>query len=1116
MTESPDAAWTCALSVALRSVAASGSGAGEDETATDPAKRAAIGDLIQQLAASLGADSCALLSLRRDGAQPVILARDYPAPDVSPAEAMRLRREGAPDSGPLPSEGAVARAAAAQKAGDVLIDETLVTRVLRRNSRAADPLLLVLGLPASRLLSEAEERRLDEVVGLLRLLDLRLDPAPGDRERAVAAQAMGAALVEKMLVAPEEATSATIEDALVQLGQFLGADRIEVIVELRSERLSATHEWVAPGIKPLIAQRQDLPRGRAPGAWLELLRHGQVHVPDTQALTADDPLRFLLEDHGARSHLALTLRQGVDNMGFLGIETCTHTRRYLPAEIELARTLAAVIATLLTRLPLREEVHVARAEQEREQKRLAATLNALPDTVMELDADLRITALHAGPRVDLPVPADRLIGQTVAEAFPDQAGPLTELLRAADSGVAGQMGDRFPMMSKGRRRWYSFSAAPREADTAGTAPGHVLLMRDVTERQMNRLEIERLSKIVQSTTNMVVIADAERRVEWVNPAFEAQTGYTLADVKGRRPGDLLHGPETDPETVALMRRHLQAGEPVRCEILNVTKAGTPYWVDLNVQPIFDEGGAVTGYMSVQSNITQRREQTGRLEKALAAEAASRLRLKNAVDMMQDAFLLFDADQKLVLCNGPFKALFPEMAGRLVPGLALRTLLERGVRGGEFAGNTVDKDAWVERQIDDFVHKRRVSRMSELGGRWFRHVQAPTSDGGRILLLSDITDLRDAERRALADRGRALDASRDAMVLVAQQGTVVYVNEAALSLMTFNRVEDLLGLAWQDVFTGMAPPELYGTAEAALNTSGYWRGQVQIQLRDGSRSEIELTASRNSDSGTLYMLRDISERLKAQAERERMREELALARRREDMSLMAMSLTHDFNNLLAAISAAAGLIEESNSPDTRGLAETIGTAVEQAAGLVRRLMSLGRKQGSSAALDLRLPLSDAASLVQAGLRPPLRLVTSLPEAEVPVMGDAVALMQMAMNLCINSRDALIDAPPKEGPGRIQLILAEPTPEDAKRKFDIGALEPGRRYARVSVIDDGPGMSPETRANVFAAYYSTKGDKGTGLGVPIVAEAVRDHHGALCLESSPGKGTRFDIFLPLLDS
>ena len=68
----------------------------------------------------------------------------------------------------------------------------------------------------------------------------------------------------------------------------------------------------------------------------------------------------------------------------------------------------------------------------------------------------------------------------------------------------------------------------------------------------------------------------------------------------------------------------------------------------------------------------------------------------------------------------------------------------------------------------------------------------------------------------------------------------------------------------------------------------------------------------------------------------------------------------------------------------------------------------------------------------------------------------------------------------------------------------------------MIDDGPGMSPETRANVFAAYYSTKGDKGTGLGVPIVAEAVRDHRGALCLESSPGKGTRFDIFLPLLDS
>lgn len=1100
MPDSRDAVWNRALSAALRGVSGVESSGHAGESTGWLTGTAVMAELLAVLASQLEAEACAVFSLAPDGPTEVLMAKGLPAPELDPVSAEALRTA---------------------DPRNVVAPSGLLCRLIPRQSPSADPLLLTLRLCSQSYgdddipvlaASREVETCLDDVVALLRLVEPRLFPVAGDRERAITAQSRGSVLVKQMLAAPEEAINTTIENALAELAMVLDIDRIEVAIELKDKVYSVTHEWVAPGVRPLISERQALTPDRAPDAWAALFRHGQLLIADSAALDEADPARALLTAREAGCSLALTLQQSGAPFGFIGLETATRGRRFLAAEIELVRTVAVVISTLLARLPLLEEVGAARAQQEREHKRLLATLNALPDVVLDLDEDMRVTDVHANSRVELPIPEVDLIGRTLAEVFPEQVAALTRVLQMQLDREETAMGYRFPIEVRGRTRWYSFSASRRAPDRSGEAHGYVALLRDVTERQVSRIEIERLSRIVQSTNNMVVIADAERRIEWVNAAFEQKTGYTLEEVRGRRPSELLHCPETDPTTIAYMRTRLKEGLPARAELLNRAKDGTHYWVDLNVQPIRNELGRITGYTSVQSDTTERHDHEQRLARALVSEEAARIRLQNAVDMLQDAILLFDADMNLVLCNRTFKHLFPRMAPKLEPGMSLPDFFALGIATESFPKNAPDKNDWVRRQIEDFQNRRRVSRMAEVGGRWLRHVQAPTSDGGRIVLLSDITDLRGAEIRALADRGRALDASRDAMALVGERGVIVHANAAALHLLNYRTLDDVLGLDWHDAISAVAPGDVLQTAEDALSAEGYWRGQMQLSLRDGKKISVEFTASRDSDSGTLYMLRDISEPLRAAAERERMREELALFRRREDMSLMAMSLTHDFNNLLAAISAAAGLIEEGSGAQTRELAETIGTAVEQAAGLVRRLMSLGRKAGSRELLDLRVPLQDAATLVRAGLRPPLQLDLKLTAKPVAMTGDATALMQMAMNLCINARDAIMEHPSASGPGRIRLLL-DLEPPQPWLTFDIGTPDPAQRYAHVSIIDDGPGMSAETRANVFTAYYSTKGSRGTGLGVPIAAEAVRDHGGLLALTSAPGQGTRFDIFLPI---
>ena len=113
-----------------------------------------------------------------------------------------------------------------------------------------------------------------------------------------------------------------------------------------------------------------------------------------------------------------------------------------------------------------------------------------------------------------------------------------------------------------------------------------------------------LSLVADETDNSVIITDAKGIIEYVNPGFAKLTGHTFEDAVGRRPGELLQGPHTSDETRARIRRNLEAKVPFYEEILNYTKNGEPYWISLAINPIFDESGQLTKFVSIQANIDE--------------------------------------------------------------------------------------------------------------------------------------------------------------------------------------------------------------------------------------------------------------------------------------------------------------------------------------------------------------------------------------------------------------------------------------------------------------------------------------------------------------------------------
>ena len=133
---------------------------------------------------------------------------------------------------------------------------------------------------------------------------------------------------------------------------------------------------------------------------------------------------------------------------------------------------------------------------------------------------------------------------------------------------------------------------------------YTAFVQDVTEEVRRRDEFRRLSLVANETDNSVVITGRDGKIEYVNPGFSKLTGYTLDEVKGKKPGSFLQGPDTNPDTVRRIREKINAKEPFYEEILNYDKNKQPYWISLAINPVLDSKGEIENFISIQANVTE--------------------------------------------------------------------------------------------------------------------------------------------------------------------------------------------------------------------------------------------------------------------------------------------------------------------------------------------------------------------------------------------------------------------------------------------------------------------------------------------------------------------------------
>ncbi|MEY2633923.1 MAG: hypothetical protein RIR00_2577 [Pseudomonadota bacterium] len=295
----------------------------------------------------------------------------------------------------------------------------------------------------------------------------------------------------------------------------------------------------------------------------------------------------------------------------------------ITAEVAARQELTALhdhLAELVTqRTAELEEKNLALTKEIRERAAMEAALqqnvaytrtvvDAVEDGLMVLEPDtLAVRDVNVPCCRILDLSRTGLLGRQLDEIL---AAPEAECRVLLDKLLRGGSFTRAYQAQNGNRQWLEL----RARRVLSAANEQVLLsLRDLTATYALQEEMRKLALVAESTQNILIITNPRGEIEWCNAGFTRMSGYTLEEVRGKRPGSFLQGPATNQQTVDEIRSALERLEPVRTELLNYAKDGRAYWIDLQVQPVFGPDGLLESFVALETDITERKEAQQALE-----------------------------------------------------------------------------------------------------------------------------------------------------------------------------------------------------------------------------------------------------------------------------------------------------------------------------------------------------------------------------------------------------------------------------------------------------------------------------------------------------------------------
>jgi PAS domain S-box-containing protein len=488
-----------------------------------------------------------------------------------------------------------------------------------------------------------------------------------------------------------------------------------------------------------------------------------------------------------------------------------------------------------------------------------------------------------------------------------------------------------------------------------------------------------------------------------------------------------------------------------------------------------------------------------VEQALEASEA---RLRHIVEHAQDLIYYCDPNGRFTYVNPAASQVMKYNEGELI-GRHFLTLIRPDFQkaAAEFYQRQFDQK--IPNTYFEFPALTKTGEAVWIG----QHVQLVSENGapaGVHAIARDISRQKEAEDRLRQSEARYRSLIHDAAYGIYRttlDGRLLDANNALARMLGYESVDELMTRRMTDIYR--QPPE----REALIKRhAGEQQTALDIEWsrKDGSPILVHITARRvdleNGAVGFEGIVEDVTER-------RAMEEQLRRAQRMEAVGRLARGVAHDFNNVLAAITGSADLLELKLARDhpAREEVQEIQQASERGVALTKQLLSFSRRQAlQPEEIDLAVAVPDLKTLLQRMSGDAIDLKIRA-DRHMMVRIEPAQLQQVLANLVVNARDAM----PKGGSIDIDATTTEVKEGDESRY----PLPPGR-YARVSVRDTGRGIDPKIRAQVFEPFVTTKEkEKGTGLGLSIVYGIAKEWGGTVTFATSR-RGTTFEVLVPLL--
>ncbi|MSY71624.1 MAG: PAS domain-containing protein [Actinobacteria bacterium] len=702
---------------------------------------------------------------------------------------------------------------------------------------------------------------------------------------------------------------------------------------------------------------------------------------------------------------------------------------------------------------------------------MSVSADLLDDAAFETDPDGRLVFVNSA--------WTHLLGQSIEDSLGQPALDYVNLtgrihvaeLLASRDGPARQILTTINQ-SDDQRTCVLLTAAPTSRG------GTVGVLQVVASTTAAEKSVSLLSIAIHSTNSLVVITDEVGQILWVNPAFEVRTGWTLPEVVGRSPGSFLQGPGTDPATIERFRYARRERLAIREEILNYTKAGDPYWSDVQITPVTADGGRWSRFVSIQTDTTDQRRHTQEIannQKLLEFRVKSRTedfaRSKEEAEEAVRANIAYIAELTLA-----HEALVDAQEQRRILLKRLRTM--SGQLGGHHA--TDRSVGTILSEMDAFGQIMRVDKVivcttDSTGGMGFEPDVRVTPEEGDIAQREQIpgTVVRLLQELAIHPRIFSVPRVGNRWNNVASDGLTAFI--------------DSLGFRSAIVcpFSG---------------SDSIVRGAIILGRWDTSTSWTEDDVTLVEATGQ-YLSRALADSLHREAQQQLVVELRDLDRVKNDI---ISTFSHELRTPLACIKAYAELLREGHTEALGGAAhmiEVIERNVARLTSLVDDVLTLTHISDTS---DVRMmPLtfdllveSVCKSIAAEANNKQIEFEIKTAAGHTSVLGNESQLERMLFNLLSNA----VKFTPSGG------------------RITISTRSSGTELV-LSVADTGIGIPAGEDEHVLKRFYRASNAMetsipGTGLGLAIVKAIVHHHAGSIRLSSLIGSGTVASVRIPIL--